>query len=120
MTDRATLDDAAVAALRQQVDAEKEEKRRLAKRREQKRYYLKNRDRKLEASRKRYETHKEATYLCECCNKLQHCLTRAAHERTAKYREWLKNTQISASKTEYDTPSPCTPEPQILTESECQ
>ena len=96
MTDYADVQ-AAIAALKQQIDAKRAEKNKLAKQCEQRRYYLKYKDRKMESAREWYESHKQATYLCPCCNKQQRTLTRAAHERTAKYKRWLESTQLSGS-----------------------
>ena len=99
MTDYADVQ-AAIAALKQEIVAKRAEKDRLAKQCEQRRYYIKYKDRKMESARQWYESHRHATYLCPCCNKQQRTLTRAAHERTAKYKKWLTSTQLSGSTAE--------------------
>ena len=85
---------AAIVALKREIDAKRAEKNRLAKQYEQKRYYLRYMERKIANSRQWYEAHKRDTYLCPCCNKEERSLTRAAHERTAKYKKWLASTQV--------------------------
>ena len=99
MTDYANTQEA-IAALKREIVAKRAEKNRLAKQYEQRRYYLKYKDRKMESARQWYESHKQATYPCSCCNKHQRTLTRAAHQRTAKYKKWLASTQLSESTAE--------------------
>jgi hypothetical protein len=86
---------AAIATLKQEIDVKRAEKNRLAKQCEQKRYYLRYKERKIAHSRQWYEAHKRDTYLCPCCNKQQRSLTRAAHERTTKHKNWLASAQVS-------------------------
>ena len=97
---------AAIAALKQEIDAKRAEKNRLAKQYEQKRYYLKYKERKIANSRQWYEAHKRDTYLCPCCNKEQRSLTRAAHERTAKYKSWVAATGVRGPTAEATSTDP--------------
>lgn len=101
---------AVIAALKQEIDARRAEKNRLAKQCEQKRYYLRYKEQKIANSRQWYEAHKRDTYLCPCCNKEQRSLTRAAHERTAKYKNWLASTKVSGSTAESTSTDPLSQE----------